>query len=328
MRPRPQTAKILIVLFSILLLPLSALSQGEVRERVVRLIPQSTDPVEITALRVRGNPLNFGQPFSSNDDWVRGLAVNVRNISGRNIIYARVALNFPLDDLPDGNPDASVYRINLVYGYHPQSNETALPEITPLAPGGTVTLTVSEVEERGLRRTLRARGVGRALLLTRAKIFTEVVFFDQNTMWGGDRIYRRDPSTRQWNPVTDQTSLRLYNRTVSFISVLGLRNPSFRSQYAPKCYNSQQHETWCCYRAYNVTTYGMLASQGYLENGHSWYASGRVVLAKLGGKVSNQVAAEMGAKKSYDSEHIGSLSTRQRIPLNSLTSDLRPLFSV
>lgn len=55
-----------------------ALQRQDMEEqKFVKKLPDKTSPIEITQLKVKGQPNNFNRLFKADDDWVKDLAVDV-----------------------------------------------------------------------------------------------------------------------------------------------------------------------------------------------------------------------------------------------------------
>ncbi len=171
----------------------TAWSQNANKDAIVKKLTRPDEPVEVTNLRVKGQPINFDSTFSRDEDWVKDLTVDVKNISNRDIIYINVALDFPLDE-----SRSRIYRIALEYGHQPKSKGANSAVITPLKPGSVATLAVRSAGAEDLKSTLQTKGVGEALNISKAELFTEMVFFDERTMWSMGRMLSRDPVTNKW----------------------------------------------------------------------------------------------------------------------------------
>jgi hypothetical protein len=177
-------------------------AQSSNRNRVVNKLTQAGEPIEITKLKVKGKPLNFNREFSDDDDWVKGLTVEVKNVSGREIIYLQIELDFPVDD-----SDARVFVVSLEYGYPPEEGDVA-PVTKPLQPVEVVTLSATSGVADALKREIREKGSGNALKMNKADIYVNQVWFDMNTVWGMGTIFERDPTDKKkWNPIKTNPDL-------------------------------------------------------------------------------------------------------------------------
>lgn len=182
----------LLLLFST---PVSSSSQksGD-GKKLIKKIAQPDDPIEISKLKVKGQPRNFDGEFDADEEWVKGLSVDVKNVSSREIIYFQVELDFPVDDT-----GARFFVVYLEYGQQPTGGGD--PGIKPLRPGEVVTLSVRDGIADALKRKLRERGSGKALGMNRATLYASQVWFDVNTAWAMGTILTRDPVDKsKWNP--------------------------------------------------------------------------------------------------------------------------------
>lgn len=180
--------------------PPIAFSQNELRDRVIQKYPPlSGEPVEVTSVQIKGQPVGFDHSFRADGNWIEGLTVEVKNVSSKDIIYVRVTLDFPLN-----TSSRSVYAVPLEYGSQPIGQKASSPPVTPLKPGDTTTLSARSGTAEHLKRTLQEKGTDEARQINRAKFFVERVFFDENTGWSMGRNLRRDPATNKWTEVSSQ----------------------------------------------------------------------------------------------------------------------------
>jgi hypothetical protein len=178
-------------------------TQDNARKKVVRKIPDPTAPVEITKLKLKGKPINFDRAFDAEDDWIKGLSVDVKNVSDREIVYLKIELNFPADD-----SEERFYVTYLEHGRQPaEGSDTAAPTIKPIRPGETITLAVPEGVPEAVRRSLRKEGSGNALKLNRIKLYANQAWFDKDTMWMLGTTFVRDPVSKELKPVNQISAL-------------------------------------------------------------------------------------------------------------------------
>lgn len=165
-------------------------------KKLIRKPSNKDAPVEIMQVKLSGRPLETDQPFDAHDDWVKGVSVELKNVSKKEIIYVKVELDFPTDD-----SESNLVVIPLEYGRPPQDGEPPPPESEPLRPGERVTVAVPDWGVEFLKRKLAEKGHGRAVKMGRAVLFVSQVWFDANTVWAVGGTFERDPSDRhKWKP--------------------------------------------------------------------------------------------------------------------------------
>src|SRR5919108_6390477 len=64
------------------------------QNRIIQRVAYPNEPVELTVTSASGRPLRFDSSFMAGMDWLRGVTINLRNISGQPIKQAAVELTF------------------------------------------------------------------------------------------------------------------------------------------------------------------------------------------------------------------------------------------
>lgn len=103
-----------------------------------RLIPTSDGGIELVSASVKGEVIELGKPFAAADDWLKGLAIKVKNVSGRAIKSIRVNFNLPEAKFKEGTMGFS-----LEYGKELSTGIT-YGEQKLVLPGEEITLIRSE----------------------------------------------------------------------------------------------------------------------------------------------------------------------------------------
>ena len=83
--------------FVVLLTCLAGQAQ-ELGQRVISQAPVEAgrrSPVEVVSVKIKGGEIEPGRPFLAGDDWLLGLTLRVRSVSGRPISLVDVSLRFP-----------------------------------------------------------------------------------------------------------------------------------------------------------------------------------------------------------------------------------------
>lgn len=92
--------------------------------------------MKITKVELRDRALDIGRPFDAENEWLRQLSLEIKNVSGRDIRYVKIELDFPSDDT-----GMNLIVVPLKYGEPPQDGEAEAPS-NLLRPGESVTLSV------------------------------------------------------------------------------------------------------------------------------------------------------------------------------------------
>lgn len=85
----------LLSLMVISLLLTTAVVARQAQERTVKKVKAPNEPIKITKFKLKGIPRGFGQNFTDDGDWLRGMTVNVQNTSNKPIVYLEISLDLP-----------------------------------------------------------------------------------------------------------------------------------------------------------------------------------------------------------------------------------------
>lgn len=150
------------------------------------LSPTATHVLEISNLKVNGAPISFDQPFQADDDWLKGLTFDVKNISGKVITHFNIGMH--MHNL-DNNQRAG--RPMILHG-----RDTGLPNIEAtvhVADGEIVHATYDEKQYSILKRMQPIISLSK---ITIAELTIDMVVFEDDTAWRHGDMMRRD----QTNP--------------------------------------------------------------------------------------------------------------------------------
>lgn len=167
-------------------------SHGAQASRIVTKNHWNNEPVEITGVHINGKQVGNDVPFSADDDWMRELSIDVKNISGKNISYMRFELLFPLKD----SPRPHYYAEGVEYGEMPGGTGTSQVN----KPGETIRLSFS-VDVSLLKSKLQEKGDAKYLGLNNAKLSVEQVYFDNSTAWINGLMFRFNEATKKWDEI-------------------------------------------------------------------------------------------------------------------------------
>ena len=149
-------------------------------------------PLEISNLKVNGDPINFDQSFQADDEWLKGLTFDVKNVSGKVITHFRIGLR-----LRNPNNNQQVITPMIFHG-----RDTGLPNVEAtvrVADGEIIHATFDEKRYNGLKQAQEQVGLNR---ITDADLSIEMVIFEGDTAWRLGNLLRRDSSDpMRWNVV-------------------------------------------------------------------------------------------------------------------------------
>lgn len=173
-----------------LLLGPPAFATTQVRERTVKKIHALNEPVKISKLKLKGVERSFGRKFNDEDDWLRGLMLEVKNTSSKPIVYMEIDLDFPR---PEGqpSPDSLPFGRPLRYGYGPVLHAPLPPDMQQLLlPGEEVEIRLTDSEYDSLAGTLREL---RYPTVEEIELSVSIVIFGDDTGWSLGTPTRRHP---------------------------------------------------------------------------------------------------------------------------------------
>jgi hypothetical protein len=198
---------------------------GQKQDRVLEKESWRNQPIKISQLKVKGRFIEAGRKFPEDDDWLKNLTISVKNISSKNIVFIEIEAVFPkLRDNNSAKEPAYVYR--LTYGSMPP-----LPGTTPLSnqskiiPNETIDIILSEADHNHVKSSLAE--LGYPVSARHVKLGIGSIIFDDETMWRGGHILRRDPNDPDtWIPAQERGS-EIRRNIRSFDSFPSLLNAAY-----------------------------------------------------------------------------------------------------
>lgn len=163
-----------------------------------RLMVKKADfdpPVKITLVKTKGGLVETDKNFSADDDWLRGLTIQVLNDSGKTVTYIGMQLSFRrTDDQEKGLP--AIWPV--AYGVDPFRYEDwesmPKPQGVRVLSGSTVEIALSDLEYDEIKSFLR--DIGFPSSVKKAELRVIKVGFSDGTAWNSGRVYSRDPMVR------------------------------------------------------------------------------------------------------------------------------------
>lgn len=180
------------------LLPSGAASQNGQRKRIIEETPYPGAPVQIVSVTNRRHPIKLRESFEEDDDWLKGLEIQVVNKSGKTVTHVGIDIIFERPANQAGGPPAFW---PLTYGLNPFSLKIGEPILTdkikPIRPGERISIELSDLAYVELKALLKDTYY---LDVDKVKIFVTTIGFDDGTAWGGS-YYIRDPDKPTgWRP--------------------------------------------------------------------------------------------------------------------------------
>lgn len=161
--------------------------------RVIDKMTWRTEPIKIQKITTNGAVVELGKKFPSDNDWLKGLTILVKNVSDKAIARIELHLDFPRN-VPE---DVPMYHMPLVYGLDPLDYpDSGNPPI--LLPGETGELRLPDVNWPVIKKDLADLGYPQPV--TRARLRLDFVLFLDRLMWGSDEILHPEiTNPRSWS---------------------------------------------------------------------------------------------------------------------------------
>jgi hypothetical protein len=126
--------------FGIVLLVLTSAGSlpaiAQVNERTIITKDDPRSPLKIMSVHTKGRQVESNKPFVDDDDWLKELAVDVRNDSGKPVTFLQVELFFPRPEPHTKKPGTSY---TLDFGENPFRYDSAeampLLNVKSVSPG-------------------------------------------------------------------------------------------------------------------------------------------------------------------------------------------------
>lgn len=182
----------LIFLAAISMLLIASVMAQHAQERIVKKINAPNEPVKIIKFELKGITRGFGQTFNNDDDWLRGMVVNVKNVSNKPIVYLEISLDFPRPQNQSADKELP-FRSSLQYGYYAVlSSPLPADAPPPLMPNEKAELKLTDAEYDSLKATLGH--LNYPIRLKEIELTISTVIFSDDTGWRLGTPTRRDPN--------------------------------------------------------------------------------------------------------------------------------------
>lgn len=169
------------------------------QERLVKYATQRSQPVRLVQAKTNRRTLQFNETFLDDEEWIEGLTMSFRNISGKEVVYVGVRLTF--DRLQNSSQSPAIWELQ--YGDDPFRYKTveSLPplRVKSVLPNDIVDLRMTDEQYGELKLFLQSLGYPSEHSVDFRVIS---VGFRDNTAWYLGKTHKRDPSNpRGWSTV-------------------------------------------------------------------------------------------------------------------------------
>lgn len=160
------------------------------RDKVIEKIKDFNPPVDITLVKSRAGVVELDKKFLADEDWFKGLTINVHNKSDKPITYMSLHLYFPRPKEQESERD---FGFTLQYGVNPiwvKQKGLSIHSATPVLPGEKVELTLPDMRYDFIRTSLKE--LGYPMNIKTLRMSAEMLGFSDGTIWLGDEIFTQD----------------------------------------------------------------------------------------------------------------------------------------
>jgi hypothetical protein len=189
--------RILMFIFVLSLVPLFFISKSmftgltQIANKKEKKVTKETfknDPIEFIELKSNGMKFNLNKEFTQQDNWLKDFTIKFKNVSGKSVVYADIAIGFP-----ETESTGQRMGMSLNYGVNPRAQkEENGNEIKLLLPGE-----IGEVSLSPKRFTILEKFIATRHSLSSLKqlhLTTIVVYFEDGTYWSAGSVFRPDPN--------------------------------------------------------------------------------------------------------------------------------------
>ena len=172
---------------------------GQSPQKSITYSPERNQPVRFDKIKAADKLFEFEagsefkKDFDGDDDWMRGLAITFKNTSNKNIVYVNVLLLFP-----ETEAAGPIMGFPLQFGHFPKKPNIGSYD-NLLKPGEEMEIGLTDDQHNHLQSFLKSRSFNK---INRLRLFLESVIFEDDILWVGGILMRRDPDNpNRWLPI-------------------------------------------------------------------------------------------------------------------------------
>jgi len=153
------------------------------------------DPLKVISITADGKPVKFNEKFAAKEDWLRGLTLELKNISEKEITYIHCDLDFP-----ETASTGQMMAYQLTMGLWPGiDNKSRAP--FSLTPGSEVDIAFDDKRYADVARFINTRQPITSINRVTLRI-SFIIFADGTGYGGGGTLFRQDSNNpRRFTPV-------------------------------------------------------------------------------------------------------------------------------
>jgi len=165
------------------------------QSRTVNRLSRPNEPVQISAVKVKGKAVGFGKAFAGRNNWLGGLTFVIKNTPAKTISWARVALRFQEAKASEGGLTDV-----MTYGIGRWDEDKIRGGGPPLKPGDTAEVSYSLEQYQSVRDILDGMGYPRSIAQIEVSVDQVIFAVQPELMWiEGTRSEFHSPTG--WRPV-------------------------------------------------------------------------------------------------------------------------------
>lgn len=182
-----KTYTLLLIALAITATSITSVSAQELKQRVINKVEYPNEPVQITQVTFQRKPITLNTPFSAAGDWIGGIAVKVKNTSGKPVEYVELNLRV--------SANGEYIHLPLIFGNLGTFNK---PDQTKsvLQPNETFDCQVGPELVKGLASRLAKKSLTVDKSLYEIELAVERVQFDEITRWSAGSMFYRSKSRK------------------------------------------------------------------------------------------------------------------------------------
>ena len=173
---------------------------AQVNERVIVTKDDPRSPVKIMNVRTKGRKVESNRSFVDDDDWLKGLTVDVRNDSDKTLTFLQLELFFPRPE-PDAKKPGVSFALDFGDDPFRYDSASAMPPLSvkPLSPGEHLEITLTDDRLSAMYALLIETGF---LVASKVQIRVNLIGFSDGTAWSGQMVQRNPKGG--WMPSGDK----------------------------------------------------------------------------------------------------------------------------
>lgn len=171
--------------------------QAQDKKKVIRLTDTIKPQLKFTDVKVGQQERKLGESFEAESDWVKDLSFKLENISGKQIVYLKVNINFPETRLL-----GPMMSYGVTFGQHPNSKFKHIKQPMLLKPSEILEVSLDKEKDR-IHKFLG----NRQPIETIQKVELEIGFivFEDKTAWAAGTFLRQDANNlERYNPIESE----------------------------------------------------------------------------------------------------------------------------